>query len=169
MKRRLFAAAFAAFALLAPAAHAAKVDLKPGDAAPNFLGETVGGDEMLVNQHAGKVLVISFWATWCRYCLKEMPVLAGIETASKGKVDVVAFNTEDRDTFRRVTRLLKDVKLQLSYDPDEAAQNAYGVSGLPHMVIIGRDGKIVAIHHGYGEGSLDGIVADINRAAAAAP
>ena len=43
---------------------------------------------------------------------------------------------------------------------------AYGVNGIPHMVIIGRDGKILNIHRGYSEASLDGFVAEINAALA---
>jgi hypothetical protein len=38
----------------------------------------------------------------------------------------------------------------------------YGVKGIPHMVIIGRDGRIAALHVGYGEGEIPVLVNEIN-------
>jgi thiol-disulfide isomerase/thioredoxin len=75
---------------------------------------------------SGKAVVVSFWATGCAYCLKELPILHNIQRADK-----------------------------------------YGVKGIPHRVIVGKDGRVVAVYTGYSESSLDGIVADINRALAA--
>jgi hypothetical protein len=52
----------------------------------------------------------------------------------------------------------------MSYDPEGKAQQAFGVNGIPHMVVIGRDGTIVQVFRGYGESSLKPIVAAINQA-----
>jgi thiol-disulfide isomerase/thioredoxin len=157
----------AALFLLAAVAGACAAELKAGDIPPDFVGKNLDGDNVLLSQHAGKAVVISYWATWCPYCLKELPILNRIQEAGKGKIDVIAINIEDRDVFRRVTRLLKSLNLQLAYDPGHKAQDAWGVNGIPHLVIIGRDGKIAGVYRGYGEESLDGIVADINRATGA--
>lgn len=139
-----------------------------GDTPPDYIGKTVDGVPVLLSQHPGKVLVISFWATWCPYCLKELPILNGIQkVAGKEQMHVVAINTEERAVFRKVVKALSILDVQLTYDPTESARNSYGVSGIPHMVIIGRDGKIQALYRGYSESSLDAIVADINRAMAA--
>jgi thiol-disulfide isomerase/thioredoxin len=166
--RRFLARTFGAICLLAAAAGASGAELKQGDAPPDYVGKTLGGDPVLLSQHADKAVVISFWATWCKYCLKELPILDGIGKLGKGRVAVIAINTEDRDMFRKVQRTLKDnVNMQLAYDPDRKAQAAFGVNGIPHMVIIGRDGKIAGVFRGYGEESLDAIVDTINRAAGA--
>jgi len=140
-----------------------------GDIPPDIVGINVDRDSVKLSQYAGKAVVISFWATWCPYCLKELPVLSSIQKAAKGNVQVIAINTEDRDVFRRTSRVLRDLGIELAYDPDKKAQTAYGVSGIPHMVIIGRDGKIVNVFRGYDESSLEGIVDAINRATGAAP
>ncbi|MES3020740.1 MAG: TlpA disulfide reductase family protein [Pseudomonadota bacterium] len=158
----------AALALYAPLSFAAGPEA--GDVAPDLLGKMFNGDKVLVSTHAGKVVVVSFWATWCTYCLKELPILEGLQkVAGKGRVEVIAVNTEDRDTFRDVLRKLKDLKMTLAYDPSEVGAKAYGVDGLPHLVIIGRDGKIVRVYRGYGEDTLAKIVDDINVAIAATP
>jgi thiol-disulfide isomerase/thioredoxin len=111
--------------------------------------------------------VVSFWATWCPYCLKELPILEGIQkTAGKERTQVIMVNTESREVFRKSARIMKDLSLLLAHDSDKRASEAYGVAGIPHMVIIGRNGKILRVHRGYDENSLDAIVADINRALA---
>lgn len=137
----------------------------PGDIPPPNVGMTLDGTPVSLIDHSGKAIVISFWATWCPYCLKELPILEGIQNAvGKQHIRVIAVNTENRDVFRAVVRQLKTLNLQLARDAGREAQAAYGVNGLPHMVIIGRDGRIQNVYRGYSERQLDSIVADINRA-----
>ena len=84
-------------------------------------------------------------------------------------MQVIAVNTEGRDVFRQVSRELKTLNLQLARDVAGKAQAAYGVKGLPHMVIVGRDGCLLRVYRGYSESQLGAIVADINRATGATP
>lgn len=141
-----------------------------GDVPPNYIGKQIDGTPVNISDYAGKAVVVSFWATWCPYCLKELPVLNAIQnSAAKAGIQVIAVNTEERDTFRNASRALrKTLNLDLAYDPGHKAQDAFGVNGIPHMVIIGKDGKIIRIYRGYDESSLPQIVADINQATGAA-
>ena len=137
---------------------------KNGDEAPDYVGKTLEGDLVKLSAHRGKAVVISYWATWCQYCLKELPILGNIQRAvGKDHMQVIAVNTESRDVFRKVARALQPLDIGLAYDPDSKGREAYGVGPIPHMVIIGRDGVIDSVHKGYGEESLDKIVAAINR------
>jgi peroxiredoxin len=87
--------------------------------------------------------------------------------AGKANMEVIAVNTEDADVFRRATRIMgQSMHLELLRDAGGGARKAYGVNGIPHMVIIGRDGHILQVHRGYSEEGLDDIVADINQALA---
>jgi len=138
-----------------------------GDMAPDDLGMTLKGTPVHLKDYAGKAVVISFWASWCKYCLKELPILYNVQKAAKGRLQVVAINTEDDEIFERLSRAMRTLEIGMSYDPDETARKAYGVNGIPHMVVIGRDGKIVEVFRGYGESSLTPIVAAINKAIAA--
>lgn len=156
---------FALLLLLSLSAHAAVPGA--GEKAPDVLGKTLDGEPVKVGDFAGKVVVVSFWATWCKYCLKELPILERVqEVAGAAQVQVIAVNTEERDVFRSVARHLKVLKLKLAYDPGDIGAKAYGVNGIPHLVIIDRDGKIVEVFRGYSESSLDGIIASINLAIA---
>ena len=138
----------------------------PGDIPPPSLGRTRDGDEIDTTQYAGKVLVVTFWASWCGPCRAELPVLEGLKKAARGSVEVVAVNIESREQFRALARHLSSLTVTLTHDNGKRQHDAYGVNGIPHMVIIGRDGKILNIHRGYSEASLDGFVAEINAALA---
>ena len=74
---------------------------------------------------------------------------------------------EERDQFKKLQRALSTLTLTMTHDYGKKASDAYGVNGIPHLVIIGRDGKVIAVHRGYGENSIDSIVAEINAALAA--
>lgn len=142
--------------------------LVPGDTPPPSLGTNLDGDDVGTSRYAGKVLVVTFWASWCAPCRKELPMLEGIQQAAgKDKVQVVAINIEDRDVYRKLARRLNSLTLSLNHDAGKKSSEAYGVHGIPHLVLIGRDGKVIAVHRGYSEDSLDSIIAEINRALAA--
>ena len=143
-----------------------RVKLSPGDTPPQSLGMTIEGDEIDAGKYSGKVLVVTFWASWCGPCRKELPLLEGIQRAAKDSVKVVAVNIEDRDQFRKVAKALSTLTLQLAHDYRKKSSEAYGVNGIPHLVLIGRDGKIIKIHRGYSEESVDSILAEINGALA---
>jgi thiol-disulfide isomerase/thioredoxin len=140
----------------------------PGDVPPADIGLDTSGDAVLLTNYPGKAVVVTFWATWCPYCLKELPILEAIQNkAGKDQMAVIAVNTEDADVFHRASRVMrKSMHLELVRDASGEARKAYGVNGIPHMVIIGRDGRIQKVYHGYSEDSLDAIVADINQALA---
>lgn len=137
---------------------------KAGDMAPLVIGKTAADDVVDISQYKGKVVVISFWATWCGYCIKELPVLENIQKAAGDQIQVIAVNTEPWDVFRQIRKNAKGLTMSMIYDPSNAGQKAYRVNGIPHMVIIGRNGRIIEVHRGYGESSLDGIVDNINQA-----
>jgi thiol-disulfide isomerase/thioredoxin len=135
-----------------------------GDTPPDELGVTLKNAPVHLKDYADKAVVVTFWASWCPYCLKELPILYNIQKLAKGRLQVIAINTEDFDTFRDLSRVMRPLEIGMSYDPEGKAQQAFGVNGIPHMVVIGRDGTIVQVFRGYGESSLKPIVAAINQA-----
>lgn len=135
-----------------------------GDLAPDGVGLSVEGQPLTLSAHAGKVVVLSFWATWCGPCRKELPILEGIQkVAGKDRVQVIAVNVEDAATFRRVAKAFAALEMTLASDTREVAQRAYGVKGIPHLVIVDKAGRVVRVHRGYSEAGVDAVVADLNR------
>ena len=88
-RRRILALVLGLLATLARAAPGA------GDLPPPDIGHNLAGDEVLLTNYAGKAVIVTFWATWCKYCLKELPILDRVQvTAGKDQMAVIAVNTE---------------------------------------------------------------------------
>ena len=142
----------------------AKPKFSVGDTPPVDLGLSRDNEKILTTQYAGKVLVVTFWASWCAPCRAEIPVLEKIQQFAKDRLQVVAVNIESRDTFRELHRKLGTMAIKFTNDELKRAANAYGVNGIPHMLIIGQDGKIVGVHRGYSEKAIPRLAKEIDQA-----
>ena len=69
---------------------------------------------------------------------------------------------ESAERFRDIKHAFRDVDLTLVSDESGYYGNEYGVGAIPHMIVIGRDGKIAAVHLGYGESEIPRFVDEIN-------
>ena len=151
--------------VIASAAHAGAPKIGEGDIPPDVFGKDESGQPISLERLRGKVVILTFWATWCPYCLKELPILENIQNlAGKDRIEVIAINwKEDRDTYRAVKRRLKDLTLTLTSDTSGRIGEAYGVQAIPHMLMIGKDGRVDTVRRGYSEEDLDDIAADLTR------
>lgn len=154
-----------ALALLATPCLAAKpeaTDTRPavGSVPPDVFGEDHEGNPVRLADHRGKVVIVTFWASWCGPCLRELPVLDHIrKTVGGDYLEVVAVNfKETRGEFRGILRANPGTALTWVHDRRGTASDTYGVEALPNMFIIGRDGRISSRHIGYGEESIRKIV-----------
>lgn len=164
LSRILFAVVF----LISHCAYAELPVFNAGDIPPADLGTRLDSSKVDLKDYAGKTVVVTFWATWCTYCLQELPILEKIQhAAGKERLQVVAINVEEHEVFRAAVRALKKLELLVTNDSESEAAHAFGVSGIPHMLIIGHDGKVVNVYRGYDASALKSIVADINRSIAA--
>lgn len=143
--------------------------LKPGDTPPDALGITRDGTRLTLSSMRGKVVVVSFWATWCGYCMKEMPTLGSIQQVAIQKhlpMQIVAVNhRESVRTFAAVSRNMHRIlpSLLMSRDGDGSVGRPYGSdNGIPVMAIFHPDGTLADLHVGYDESDLDGILSEIN-------
>jgi peroxiredoxin len=112
-----------------------------GDGPPAFTAQTLSGEGVSLASLRGRVVLLNFWATWCREC-PEMPVLERLhrELARQG-LAVLGINV--REEPRVILGFAADLGLTfpLLPDPDGRIQRRYGVIGLPTTFLIGRDGR----------------------------
>ncbi|HTE41443.1 MAG TPA: TlpA disulfide reductase family protein [Steroidobacteraceae bacterium] len=129
------------------------------------LGKDQTGERVQISQHRGKLVIVSFFATWCGPCRKELPILAEIQKrAGRDKVVVVIVNyKEERRVYSQVVKLFADYDLVVTHDRDGRISSKFDVDALPRLVIVGKDGKVAAQHRGYNESSLPKLVDEINR------
>ena len=104
----------------------------------------------------GKVVIVSFRASWCGPRRRELPVLAHVQqVVGRDALKVIAISAnEPRQDFQGVVRASCNLKLGYLHDSKDAADEQYGVESLPNMVVIGQDGKIAYVHRGYSEEML---------------
>jgi len=119
-----------------------------------------------VSDLRGKVVIVTFWATWCGYCMKELPVLAALQKM-KGSNDLAVVgvsHNDDLEAFKKARHNWRSLDVILTYDAkDQRIAKPYGVNTIPHMVIIGRDGRIDDVYVGYDESMLDQILAEVDE------
>lgn len=129
----------------------------------DLVGKDSSGDDVLLSEYRGKVVVATFWATWCAPCRKELPVLGRAQTMlGSENLQVIAITHRDtRKNFKLMAKGMSEHPLLLTYDNKNKIGKAYGVDGIPYMLIIGRDGRIVKIHQGYSEESIRAVVGEI--------
>jgi thiol-disulfide isomerase/thioredoxin len=127
------------------------VQPKVGEIPPDVLGKDREGNEITVSQYKGKVVIVTFWASWCGPCRSELPVLDKVQrVVGHDYLEVVAVNfKEDRKEFNGVVRANKKIALHFIADPYGRISDSYAVKSLPNMFIIGLDGRIAKVHTGY--------------------
>lgn len=105
----------------------------------------------------GRVVVLNFWAVWCRPCRREMPAFIRIQHRFGAQgVQFVGIDLDTVDARKVVQKYLGEFAQKINYpvllgdddgiDIARAYGNAFGV--LPYTVVIGRDGRIAHIQYG---------------------
>ncbi|MFD1176315.1 redoxin domain-containing protein [Paenibacillus puldeungensis] len=102
-----------------------------------------------LDEYKGKALVINFWATWCTYCVKEMPALqAQWKKWQDQGVVILGINTgEDEMTVQNFTKQT-GADFPILFDTDNKAVRDYGVVPMPTTFFVDKKGKISSIHEG---------------------
>ncbi len=134
-----------------------------GELPPDALGRDRAGIEQTVSTHRGKVVIVTFWASWCGPCRRELPVLGKFQNVvGKDHLEIIAVNVkEPRSDYNAVVRANKDIALTWVHDASGATSVRYGVEALPNMFIIDREGRVAHVHRGYNEEQIKVFVKEI--------
>src|SRR3546814_12309476 len=152
MKAVFVSACMAPVLCVRPAAPAgAGGDLPPqpraGDIPPYVLGNDRDGNPVTVSQYRGKVVIGTFWASWCGPCRRELPVLGKVHSiVGRDHLEVIAVNfKEDRRDFNAVIRSNKDIDLAHIRNPRVRNGDSYGVNSLLTLLFVDVDGKVATV------------------------
>jgi len=116
--------------------------------APVFVAETLEGKNISLENYKDKVVLIDFWATWCKPCEKSMPALQALhdEFAAKDFAVIGISIDEGKDSKTKVNKFVDKRKISYPILLDakaEPAWAAFKVKAVPAMFLIDRSGNIV--------------------------
>jgi len=138
--------------------HKQSMKLLPvGETAPDWQLIDAEGKPHSLSEYRGKVVVMDFWATWCGPCAEIMPRMQKLHEkyADKG---VVVFGV---NSFEKNNPVALMQKKRFSYGlllKGEDLAEAYKITILPVVYIIGDDGKIIYCHEGPDDRNLESLI-----------
>ena len=133
-----------------------KLAKKPGSTESDLVGkplELVGtthkGANFVWDSYRGKVVIVDFWATWCGPCVREMPNVKAFydKNAARG-FDIVGISL-DKDQ-EALAQFIEENQIgweTIAGDETQDLAAKYGVRGIPTLMLVDRDGKVVGVAH----------------------
>lgn len=132
-----------------------KSELVGKDAAEIKLPLLAGG-EFDLNDQDGKIIVLEYWATWCAPCVHAFPeYLNALKEVDSDEVRFIAINQGEPGAIIRPFLERHQWEFEVALDSRQITGPRYGVEGIPHTVIIDRDGKIAWVQSGFRPGIGD--------------
>lgn len=111
-------------------------------AAPALPGAALVPPAVTTAQLHGGVSVVHFWASWCEPCKQEAPAFARVASAARGYARVVAVNSGDEASPARGFVRHYRWRMPVLFDQSQAAERAWGVTGLPTTFVLDARGRI---------------------------
>ncbi|MBQ7062682.1 MAG: TlpA family protein disulfide reductase [Bacteroidales bacterium] len=150
--------------LIASAAMAQNAKLPAGITLKTLDGKTV---ESSVIQNDGKPMIVSFWATWCKPCNRELNTIKEVynEWQEETGVKLVAISIDDARSSSRVKPHVdgNDWEYEVYLDPNQDMKRAMNVVNVPHTFLVNGNGEIVWQHTSFVEGSEEELIEMVRK------
>lgn len=115
-----------------------------GEKVPDFSLTTFDNQQFHLSDLKGKVVLVNFWASWCKPCEQEAADLEAAWRYYQSRGDVVFLGVDYVDTETEAKAYLKKFDITYPNGPDLATRisQAYRITGVPETFIIGKDGTL---------------------------
>jgi cytochrome c biogenesis protein CcmG, thiol:disulfide interchange protein DsbE len=128
---------------------------KPLKRLPSVVVKTLDGKSVNIQEYGrkGRPIVLSFWATWCAPCKKELDELHKTYAAwqKQYQVEIVAITVDDARGLPKVKPMVaqKGWKYTVLSDVNKELQEACNISNVPYTILLDKKGNIIYQHNGY--------------------
>jgi thiol-disulfide isomerase/thioredoxin len=127
-----------------------------GGSAPDFDLPLLSGNERFVlSEKRGRVVLVNFWATWCKPCEEEMPSMERLyrELAPAG-FEMVAVSVDQDPADVEKFRERVGVTFPIALDPSQEVSALYQTQGFPESLLVDQEGRILERYVGPREWSI---------------
>jgi thiol-disulfide isomerase/thioredoxin len=129
--------------------------LKVGELAPcvdlkhlSYTGAETVRSTCQAPEKPGQNRVLSFFGTWCKYCIKDLPVFESLAQKFKGQAVFRLVGVDKELDMRNYFKNKDFSNYELAFDPQSAAYDAFGLEGVPTLIVIGPDQRVKYIFVG---------------------
>ena len=134
-----------------------------GAAAPAFeLDAPSGKQKVSLGAHAGKVVVVDFWATWCAPCKESFPVYQRLAQKFGSKLTVIGISVDEDPAG--IPKFAKETgaTFPLAWDDDQITSKSYQPPTMPSCFIVDQSGIVRFVHSGFYSGEEQALESEIN-------
>lgn len=148
--------------------------------APNFELKNLKQEDVMLHEILDKgPVLLDFWATWCKPCLKAFPKLNELQHKYNDQgLTILGINEDGNRSQAKVKPFVKSLslKFEVLIDGNNAVMRKFQVTNLPATVLISTDGKIIFSEFGYSankfkrlDSEIQTYLQEINRVPKATP
>lgn len=137
---------------------------------PDLVLKDIHGKKVAVNTlgKKGKPVIIDFFATWCKPCLRELNAIADVydDWQKETGCQLVAVSIDRAQNVNKVAPLVSENDWPFEMvllDPNSDLQHSLSILNPPYVLILDGNGKIVFRHNGYKDGDEKAILAALRK------
>lgn len=127
-------------------------------------GQTVSTDTLA---NGGKPFIISFFATWCKPCNRELKAIHEVyaDWQDETGVKVIAISIDEAQNAQKVKPLVdtNGWEYEVLLDPNSEFRKAMGVNMIPHVFVVDGNGKVAESRSGYTEGGEEHLIEKVKE------
>ena len=141
-----------------------KLNVFPSVDIKNIEGKIINTDEF---DNGGKPIIVSFWATWCKPCAKELDAISEVydEWQDETGVKLLAISIDDARNTAKIAPFAngKDWPYEIYLDANSDLKRALNVNAIPHTFLLNGKKEIVWQHTSYFDGDEDELFEEVKK------